>query len=660
MRSWFLAFTATVLCALSLGLFAAPAGATDSSSTTVTDNSSGLATGGTLTFTATVTGGDATPTGSVTWTVTDPNGARVACPPSTLDGSGEGICTVTDVVAGTYSATADYGGDADYDTSSGQDAMAAIAKAPSSTDVTDDSSGVATGGSFSFTATVSGPGVTPTGSVTWTVTDPNGAGVACPPSTLDGSGEGTCTITDAITGTYSAIAGYTNGDADYTGSSGEDTTAAVGEATSGTAVTDDSSGVATGGSFSFTAMVTGAGMTPTGTVTWTINGPAGSVPCAPSTLDDSGMGTCTVTDVIAGTYSAAADYGGDANYDASSGQDTAASVAKAAAGTTVNDDAAGVATGGSFSFTATVTGAGVTPTGTVSWTVTDPNGQAVTCAPSTLNGSGRGTCTVTDVLSGTYSATANYGGDANYDSSSGQDTTASIAKAASSTSVRDDSSGAATGGTFSFTATVSGAGATPTGTVSWTVTDSNGGQAVTCTPSTLDGSGMATCTVTDAIAGTYSATADYGGDTDYDTSSGRDTTASVAKATSSTGVIDPAAGVVTGGTFAFSATVSGPGVTPTGTITWTVGAQPVQSLVRRRRWTTTARPSAPLPTPWRAITLQRPTTAATRTTTPALARPPRLTLEQLRRPSSSPRRRPTRSLVVPPTPPRPSPPRRLP
>ena len=193
MRSWFIAFTATILCALSLGLFAAPAGATDSSSTVVGDNSSGLATGGTLIFTATVSGAGVTPTGSVTWTVTDPNGAAVTCPPSTLDGSGDGTCTVTDAIAGTYSASADYGGDSNYDTSSGQD-TASIAKATSTTTVADDSSGVATGGSFSFTATVSGPGVTPTGSVTWTVTDPNGAAVTCPPSTLDGSGEGTCTV----------------------------------------------------------------------------------------------------------------------------------------------------------------------------------------------------------------------------------------------------------------------------------------------------------------------------------------------------------------------------------------------------------------------------------------------------------------------------------
>ena len=524
MRSWFIAFTATVLCALSLGLFAAPAGATDSSSTVVTDNSSGLATGGTLVFTAMVTGTGTTPTGTVAWTVTDPNGAEVACPPSTLDGSGDGTCTVTNAIAGTYSASADYSGDTNYETSTGQDTTASVAKAPSSIAVTDDSSGVATGESFSFTATVSGPGVTPTGTVAWTVTDPNGAGVACPPSTLDGSGEGTCTVTDAIAGTYSAIAGYTNGDANYNGSSGQDTTASVGVATSGTAVTDTSSGVRTGGSFSFTATVSGAGTTPTGIVTWTVNGPDGALTCPASTLDENGQGTCDITDAVAGSYSATADYSGDANYETSTGPDTTASVAKGISATTVTDNLSGVQTGGSFTFTAAVSGAGVTPTGTITWTVTDPNGSAVNCATSTLDGNGQGTCTITDAIAGSYSATASYGGDSNYDTSPGHDTTASVDKAGSTTAVSDTSAGVVTGGTFSFSASVSGSGVTPTGTVSWTV---RGPGSPTCAQSTLDDNGIATCTISNAVAGDYSATANYRGDDNYNISSDQDTTAHV-------------------------------------------------------------------------------------------------------------------------------------
>ena len=433
-------------------------------------------------------------------------------------------CTVTDVIAGTYSASADYGGDTNYTGSSGED-TASIAKAASGTGVVDDSSGVATGGSFTFTATVTGAGATPTGTVSWTVTDPDGHAVSCAPSTLNGSGVGTCTVTDVIAGTYSATAAY-GGGANYDTSSGHDTTASISKAASSTGVVDDSSGVATGGSFTFTATVSGPGVTPTGSVTWTVTDPDGhAVSCAPSTLNGSGVGTCTVTDVIAGTYSATAAYGGGANYDTSSGHDTTASISKAASSTGVVDDSSGVATGGSFTFTATVSGPGVTPTGSVTWTVTDPNGHAVSCAPSTLNGSGVGTCTVTDVIAGTYSATAAYGGGANYDTSSGHDTTASISKAASSTGVVDTAAGVVTNGTFAFSAMVSGPGVTPTGTITWIVSGPTG--PVPCAPSTLDDNGVGTCTISHAMAGDYSATADYGGDPNYHTSSGQDTTAHV-------------------------------------------------------------------------------------------------------------------------------------
>ena len=94
MRSWIVAFICTVTCAVSLGLFASPAGALETPSVGVTDAAAGVVTGGTFTFTATVSGSSGIPTGTVTWTVTDPLGHGVSCPDSTLDGTGVGTCTV--------------------------------------------------------------------------------------------------------------------------------------------------------------------------------------------------------------------------------------------------------------------------------------------------------------------------------------------------------------------------------------------------------------------------------------------------------------------------------------------------------------------------------------------------------------------------------------
>ena len=57
MRSWLVAFIGTIMCVVSLGLLSAPAGARGHapSTTTVTNDATSVVTGGTFTFTATVT-----------------------------------------------------------------------------------------------------------------------------------------------------------------------------------------------------------------------------------------------------------------------------------------------------------------------------------------------------------------------------------------------------------------------------------------------------------------------------------------------------------------------------------------------------------------------------------------------------------------------------
>ncbi len=73
--------------------------------------------------------------------------------------------------------------------------------------------------------------------------------------------------------------------------------------------------------------------------------------------------------------------------------------------------------GDNLVFTDTITGTGgITPTGTVTWTVTGPNGTLVCSSTTTLSGSGStatATCTLDDVIAGPYSASAVYSGDSN-------------------------------------------------------------------------------------------------------------------------------------------------------------------------------------------------------------------------------------------------------
>ncbi len=194
--------------------------------------------------------------------------------------------------------------------------------------------------------------------------------------------------------------------------------------------------------------------------------------------------------------------------------------------TGVADNSSTIVTGGTLVFTATVTSSGGNPTGTVIWAVTGPGSVAVPCSSTSALSAGTASCTITGALAGAYSATATYGGSSSYSGSSGTDSSAAVGKAGSSTAVVDNSHAITGGGNLVFTATVSGSSVTPTGAVAWTITGP-GNVVVPCSSTTALTGGTATCTVTGAAGGAYSATAAYGGDANYTASSGSDTTAQV-------------------------------------------------------------------------------------------------------------------------------------
>ena len=549
----------------SSGSDSATVNAADSATVVVDDSTLTTQTGDTVTFTATVSGPGGTPTGSILWTIGGTAGFT-SCSSTTALSGGVATCTITDVQAGTITAQADYSGDANYNASSGSDS-ATVNAADSATVVVDDSTlTTQTGDTVTFTATVSGPGGTPTGSILWTIGGTAGF-TSCSSTTALSGGVATCTITDVQAGTITAQADY-SGDANYNASSGSDS-ATVNAADSATVVVDDSTlTTQTGDTVTFTATVSGPGGTPTGSILWTIGGTAGFTSCSSTTALSGGVATCTITDVQAGTITAQADYSGDANYNASSGSDSATVNAADSATVVVDDSTLTTQTGDTVTFTATVSGPGGTPTGSILWTIGGTAGFT-SCSSTTALSGGVATCTITDVQAGTITAQADYSGDANYNASSGSDS-ATVNAADSATVVVDDSTlTTQTGDTVTFTATVSGPGGTPTGSILWTI----GGTAgfTSCSSTTALSGGVATCTITDVQAGTITAQADYSGDANYNASSGSDS-ATVNAADSATVVVDDSTLTTqTGDTVTFTATVSGPGGTPTGSILWTIG-----------------------------------------------------------------------------------------
>lgn len=298
-----------------------------------------------------------------------------------------------------------------------------------------------------------------------------------------------------------------------------------------------------GCSVTFTATVIPPNSTtpyPQGTIQWVIAGPNNPT-CSNSTLanivgTNTSQATCNVTNAWAGPFNVTAKYLAGGNYGTGGGSDVA-NVAAASSSTTItttNSSPSPAQPGSTLSFTATV---GATPansndpqpSGNVMWTITAPSGTAPSCTGGDTqviqnNGIGTNSTTCSFTLPtnapiGTYSASANYGGDTNYTSSVSSATTISVNKGTSTLSFSTTGS-PHPGSSFTVQVTVHGHGTViPTGGIAWTVTGP-AGSTPTCGPGTtvtLTG-GTASCVVSlpgTAPTGVYTVGAQYSGDTAY-------------------------------------------------------------------------------------------------------------------------------------------------
>jgi hypothetical protein len=179
----------------------------------------------------------------------------------------------------------------------------------------------------------------------------------------------------------------------------------------------------------------------------------------------------------------------------------------------------GSTAGDPVTLTATVTGDGPDPTGTVEF---DNDSSPISgCANqplSTTSGTTTATCTTSDLPVGSDSLTATYFGDTHYTAKQSSPLVYTVAAAIESPTVTlhaSPSGGSTEGDPVTLTAGVSGAGADPTGTVQF---DSNGSPIPGCavkTLSTAGGSTTATCQTSDLAVGDDTLLVIYSGDSNY-------------------------------------------------------------------------------------------------------------------------------------------------
>ena len=260
----------------------------------------------------------------------------------------------------------------------------------------------------------------------------------------------------------------------------------------------------TGQNVTFTATVAGTTQTspdPTGTVTLTNTAATPATTLATVDLN-AGSGTYTTSTLAAGTYTVVATYSADSVYDVSTSSAVTVTINSPAKATITLSVPASAAVGTPVTFTATVSGSGGTPTGTVTF-----DDGTTTLGTGTLSG-GKASYTTSSLAAGTHSITASYGGDSNFGTATSAASTIDIASLATPTITLKAPASAVVGASVALSVTVSGTGATPTGSV--TFLDGT----TTLNTATL-ASGAASYSTSSLAVGSHSITVQYGGDANY-------------------------------------------------------------------------------------------------------------------------------------------------
>ncbi|MDQ1418627.1 MAG: hypothetical protein QOJ52_589, partial [Acidimicrobiaceae bacterium] len=485
------------------------------------------------------------------------------------------------------------------------------------------------------TATLAG-GITPTGSLVFTVYGPGDTSCATPlfASTQPVTGDASYTsdpYTTLTEGTYrwrAAYSGDANNSAVATPCADPDETALVSRFptsifTNSTQVnpTQDTATLFPGTEGRFQ-------VPPTGTITFSLYGPndptcAGAAVTSVTPVNGEGDYQSTpVTVTASGTYNWVAAYSGDAaNLPSTSGcNDEGESVTVSLSTPTLSTTASGpVTVGGPTTDTAALSAA-VNPTGTITFRLYGPNdatcgGTPVFSSAVTVNGNGSyPSGSFSPLVAGTYQWVAVYSGDANNAlvTTPCNDANESVVVGQAGPSIMTQASApVAVGGGITDTATLTG-GLNPTGTITFTLMQFCGTQAPLFTSTmTVTGNGSYTSdSFTSVAPGTYFWVASYSGDANNGAAvspcGAPNESVDVTKA--STAIVTQAsAPVAVGGAITDTATLSG-GVNATGTIVFTLFGPDNASCTGPPIFTSTA--TSPVDGPGSYTSDPFPTTAA--------------------------------------------------
>ena len=337
----------------------------------------------------------------------------------------------------------------------------------------------------------------------------------------------------ALTGTPSAAGSFNftvtaTASGGYTGSRAYSLT--IGKATSSTSLSALPANPSVGDMVTLTATVSPSSAT--GTVTFK----DGATTLSTSAVSG-GIATFTTTSLGVGVHSLTATYNGDSNFTSSTSSPQSVTVSKTNTTTAVTATPNPAVSGQTVTLTATVSPS--TATGSILF-----KDGATTLATVAISG-GTASHTLNSLSVGNHTITAEYSGDAAYNSSSGN-TSLSIIKIDTSTTLVVSNANPIFGTSITFTATVS-----PSATGSVTFKDG----ATTLATVALSGSTASYSTSLLTVGG-HTVTAEYSGDSTHNPSISANVGVTVGKITTSTSLSASATSVDVGTHVTLTASVS--------------------------------------------------------------------------------------------------------
>jgi hypothetical protein len=347
-----------------------------------------------VTFTATVTSnGSVVPTGTVNFL----DGGKTIGSSTIVGTTGLATFTTTSLIAGAHAITAAYLGSPNDGPATSVPIVQTVNKTPTTTIVAGTPNPGIAGKPVTLTVSVK----TSAGSATTngTVTFLDGASsLANAPLTANG----TASISVKLApGAHAIVANY-GGDANDNGSTSSALALPVNLATTSVALSSSGSPAIVLSPIVFTAVITGNGGVPTGTVTFYADGAAANT----ATLDATGKATFSDSALSVGSHTITATYNGDADDSPSNSTTLSQAVQSIPTTTSLGTGSTAGATPEAILVSTVIGRTGPVPTGTVTFT-----SNSKTIGIVTLDATGVGTLTP-DLAPASYTIIATYSGDA--------------------------------------------------------------------------------------------------------------------------------------------------------------------------------------------------------------------------------------------------------